>query len=224
MQNGLSARRLLCYTAGMIILAIGLTLTAQSGLGTSPLTSIAFVLGKCLDMRFSDTTLIMFSVFVIIQIILEKKKTPAAISKLLLQIPLSILFTRVMGLIQRLIDLTGAALPLRIFVLILAVILTGIGAALTLYTNLIPNPGDGIVKALACSVAKPLGRVKNVFDIANVTAAALISLIVLGRLEGVGIGSVIAMLGVGRVIALCNLLLKGKKGQEKQYQTDLARS
>lgn len=208
MQNSLSPKRLLCYTAGMLILAIGLTLTAQSGVGTSPLTSIAFVLGKCLNIRFSDATLIMFSLFVIVQIILEKKKTPLTVGKLLLQIPLSILFTRVMGLIQRLVDLTDAALALRVLVLILAVILTGIGAALTLYTNLIPNPGDGIVKALARFVDKPLGRVKNVFDIANVTVAALVSLVFLGQLEGVGIGSVIAMLGVGRVIALCNLVLK----------------
>ena len=211
MQNSLSAKRLLCYTAGMLILAIGLTLTAQSGLGTSPLTSIAFVMGKCLDIRFSDATLIMFSLFVVVQIILEKKKTPLIMGKLLLQIPLSILFTRVMGLIQRLVDLTYAALALRVLVLILAVILTGIGAALTLHTDLIPNPGDGIVKALARSVDKPLGRVKNVFDIANVSVAALISLVFLGRLEGVGIGSVIAMLGVGRVIALCNHVLKRSK-------------
>lgn len=207
MKEGITAGRLTVYIVGMITLAVGLTLTAQSGLGTSPLTSIAFVLGKCIQIPFSDATLIMFSVFVLVQILLEREKTLLNIGKLLLQIPLSILFTRVMGLIQKWVVLTGAGTGLRIAVLLVAIILTGIGAAMTIQADLIPNPGDGIVKALAAAVQKPLGRVKNMFDIGNVAVAVLISFIVLGRLEGVGIGSAIAMLGVGRVIALYNRLI-----------------
>ena len=211
MSRKISPGRLTEYIAGMLILAAGLTLTAQSGLGTSPLTSIAFVLGKWTQIPFSDATLIMFSVFVLVQIILEREKTPLNIGKLLLQIPLSILFTRVMGLIQKLVVLTDAGLVLRVAVLLLAIVLTGIGAAMTIRTNLIPNPGDGIVKAIAAAAGKPLGNVKNIFDICNVAAAALISFIALGRLEGVGIGSVLAMLGVGRVIACFNKLVKTRQ-------------
>ncbi len=206
MKEKISVRRLTIYIVGMTILAVGLTLTAQSGLGTSPLTSIAFVLGEALHIRFSDATLIMFSLFVVVQIALEKQKTTGNIIRLLLQIPLSILFTRVMGLVQRLVSLADAGIPLRVIVLLLAIILTGIGAAMTLQANLIPNPGDGIVKALSVSAGKPLGRVKNIFDIANVGTAALLSFLLLGRLVGVGVGSVLAMLGVGRVIALFNKL------------------
>ena len=150
----------------------------------------------------------MFSVFVLVQIVLEKEKTLLNIGKILLQIPLSILFTRVMGLIQKWVVLTDAGIGLRIVVLLVAIVLTGIGAAMTLQADLIPNPGDGIVKALAVTAGKPLGRVKNVFDIGNVLTAVLISFTVLGRLEGVGIGSAIAMLGVGRVIACYNKLIR----------------
>ena len=216
MKNGISLKRLAVYTIGMLILAVGLTLTAQSGLGTSPLTSIAYVLGKCVQIPFSDATLIMFSLFVLVQIFLEKEKSPLNIGKLLLQIPLSILFTRVMGLIQKWVVLTDVSVLLRIAVLLVAIILTGIGAAMTIQTNLIPNPGDGIVKALAATVKKPLGRVKNIFDIGNVAVAVLISFAVLGCLEGVGIGSAIAMLGVGRVIALYNWLINPSDRLKKE--------
>ena len=203
-------RRTVCYAVGMFILAVGLTLTAQSGLGTSPLTSIAFVLGQIVGIAFSDATLIMFSLFVAVQIALEKRKTAANVVRLLLQIPLSILFTRVMGLVQRLVDLTGESVIVRLAVLLAAIVLTGVGAAMTLQANLVPNPGDGIVKALAVHVDRPLGQTKNDFDIINVAVAAALSFACLGRLTGVGIGSVIAMLGVGRVIACYNKAFGGQ--------------
>ena len=40
------------------------------------------------------------------------------------------------------------------FVLFLAIVLTGIGAATMLNMNLIPNPGDGIVQAIAAEIKK----------------------------------------------------------------------
>lgn len=202
--------RTVCYVTGMFILAAGLTLTAQSGLGTSPLTSIAFVLGRILCIPFSDATLMIFSLFVVVQIVLEKQKTAVSVMRLLLQIPLSILFTRVMGLVQRMVDMAGASGAMRLAVLLAAIVMTGIGAAMTLRADMIPNPGDGIVKALAAYVGRPLGQTKNVFDIVNVATASAISFICLGRLTGVGIGSVIAMLGVGRVIACCNMIFDGR--------------
>ena len=75
---------------------------------------------------------------------------------------------------------------------------------MTLQARLIPNLGDGIVQALSIFLNKPIGQFKNVFDIINVIFAAVLSYGLLGRLVGVGIGSVLCMLGVGRVIALCN--------------------
>jgi uncharacterized membrane protein YczE len=66
----------------------------------------------------------------------------------LLQIPLSIILTRFFNLFGALIpDVTS--LPARILCLVLGIAFTGIGAAMNVDTRLIPNPGDGIVQALA---------------------------------------------------------------------------
>ncbi|MBQ9300310.1 MAG: hypothetical protein IJ214_07330 [Clostridia bacterium] len=216
MKEPLNMKRLASYIAGMALLAAGLTLTAMTGLGTSPLTAVAFVIAQWTGAKFADMVLVMFSVFVLGEIALEKQKTARNILLLLLQIPLSVAFTRFMGLIQRAFDLSGASLFLRVLLLLLAIVLTGVGAAMTLRAKLIPNPGDGIVKALATFTNKPLGRVKNIFDIANVAAAALLSFACLGRLAGVGAGSVLAMLGVGRVIALFNRLFPVRRKDESK--------
>ena len=212
MRNKISIRRLSVYIIGMTVLAVGLSLAAQSGLGTSALTAVAFVLDKRIGIPFADATLGMFVVFVLIEILVEKQKTARRIVKLLLQIPLSIAFTQVMGLVQRLVVLTGTGLPVRILVMLLSIVCTGVGAAMTLRADLIPNPGDGVVKALADWAGKPLGNVKNIFDILNVALAAALSVILLGRIEGVGIGTVCAMLGVGRVIALFGYIFPKRIG------------
>ena len=51
-------------------------------------------------------------------------------------------------------DFNEYSLLLRLFVLFLAIVLTGIGAATMLNMNLIPNPGDGIVQAIAAEIKK----------------------------------------------------------------------
>lgn len=194
------ARRVSLYIVGMILLAWGLALTAETQLGTSPLTSVAFVVASHLNISFSDATLGLFLLYVIAQ--LSLRHPPNAIFLILLQIPLSILFTRVMGIVQWVVDLTECSLALRLFFLLLSVCLTGVGAAMTLNTGLIPNPGDGFVQAVAEAIHRPLGLTKNILDILSVCIAAGLSLLLLGRVVGVGIGSVVCMLGTGRVIAL----------------------
>lgn len=95
-------------------------------------------------------------------------------------------------------------------VLILALILTGIGAAMSLNMRIIPNPGDGIVQAIADCIHKSVGFTKNCFDVFNVTVTICISLLCRGHLIGIGIGTVCAVIGVGRTIAVFNHFTKEK--------------
>ncbi|MDD6790523.1 MAG: hypothetical protein PUE04_10520, partial [Lachnospira sp.] len=66
----------------------------------------------------------------------------------------------------------------------------------------------GIVQAIADRLGKRMGNVKNVFDILCVALTLLIGLLSTGRPVGIGIGTVAAMIGVGRFIYLYNSLFK----------------
>ena len=99
---------------------------------------------------------------------------------------------------------------MRLAVLAAAIILTGAGAALTVDMNLIANPGDGFVQAVSMRIGKDLGTAKNLVDINCVIVSTLIGFAAAGRLVGVGLGTLIAMIGVGRVIALFNHLFQEK--------------
>ena len=62
--------------------------------------------------------------------------------------------------------------------------------------------GDITAAIAADTAGKNIGFTKNCFDLANITVTAAISLLLTQRLVGVGIGTVAAVLGVGRIIAL----------------------
>ena len=79
----------------------------------------------------------------------------------LLQLPFSLIFTRFLNLFTYIIpDFNEYSLLLRLFVLFLAIVLTGIGAATMLNMNLIPNPGDGIVQANDKKIQKNISAIR----------------------------------------------------------------
>ena len=93
--------------------------------------------------------------------------------------------------------------------LILAILLTGLGVVLSVDMRLVPNPGDGIVQAISDRTGKSLGLTKNLFDIGCIITTIALGLTMEGKLIGIGLGTVLAVIGVGRAIALFNLLLWG---------------
>ena len=92
--------------------------------------------------------------------------------------------------------------------LIIAIILTGVGAAMSLNMRIIPNPGDGIVQAISDFIHKSVGFTKNCFDLFNICLTISVGLIFAHHLVGIGIGTVLAVIGVGRAIAAFNHFFK----------------
>lgn len=206
----------LFYGLGLLILALGLTLNTKTGLGTSAIISVPYSISVIWNLNFGNVTLVVYLIFITAQLLLHcipyRKQVqtgkPAANRRRLLlfdllQFPLSLLFTRFLNFFSSIFPGCEAApIPLRLLILALAITLTGIGAAMSLDMRLVPNPGDGIVQAIADTAGKNIGFTKNCFDLANITVTAAISLLLTQRLVGIGIGTVAAVLGVGRIIAL----------------------
>ena len=93
---------------------------------------------------------------------------------------------------------------------LLAILLTGLGVSLTVNMKLVPNPGDGIVAAVAERMGRDQGFAKNIFDVGCVAFTCALGLLAAGRVVGIGVGTLAAMVGVGRSIALFNHLGKEK--------------
>lgn len=208
------------YLMGMAVLAVGLTLNTKTGLGVSAIMSIPFAISEIWTLDFGNVTLVVYIVFIAVQMLLHlclrKKFSGRKLWMTLLldvlQLPLSLGFTRIINLVSHLIPMLSETNPDqfmgsfagRVLVLLLAVILTGVGAAMTLNMRIVPNPGDGIIQVLAEATGKKVGVTKNWFDILNVCINLILGFVMTGGIVGVGLGTIVAALGVGRVIALFN--------------------
>lgn len=193
------------YLLGMVLLALGLTLNTKTGLGASAIVSVPFTVSQATGWNFGNLTLVVYCLFVVAQFIIKGKNCQWID---VLQIPLSIVFTRFMNLFAGVIPYKSGNLPADIALLIVAIIFTGIGAAMTVAMQLIPNPGDGIVGTIARLTGKELGFCKNCFDLGCVSLSLIIGLCFGNVLLGVGLGTLISMVGVGRAIAAFNYLCK----------------
>jgi uncharacterized membrane protein YczE len=216
------------YIMGLLVLALGIILNTKAGLGVSPIISVSYSISTILSLNFGNMTLVLYSLFVIIEMVLHtfnyykskqgRGNLKVILIKDILQFPLSLVFTRFMNLFSAMIpayDSPNAgtfygSFAGRIVVLMIAIVLTGIGAAISLNMRLIPNPGDGIVQAIADTLKIGVGLTKNGFDLMNITITIIVSLVFAGRLIGVGLGTVLAVIGVGRVIAVFNHFVKEK--------------
>ncbi|MDO4622842.1 MAG: DUF6198 family protein [Eubacteriales bacterium] len=194
------------YTFGLLILALGIILNTKSQLGVSPIISVPYSFSAVFGLNFGNASLVMYCILAAIEYLLEWERF-----KLydLLQIPLSIVFTRFFNLFGALLP-EATNVPEKAACLIAGIILTGIGAAMSMNARLVPNPGDGIVQAISDRVKKPTGFCKNCLDVGCVCTTLLVGFLFAGHPVGVGIGTIAAMIGVGRVIALYNHLFLEK--------------
>jgi uncharacterized membrane protein YczE len=103
-------------------------------------------------------------------------------------------------------DIEGM-IPLRILMMLFSIICVGTGAAMSLSMRLVANPADGIVQAISDCSGLRLGLAKNMVDISCVICTCIFSMLAVNQIVGVGLGTLLAMIGTGRVIAVYNKLL-----------------
>ena len=195
-------KEFLIYILGMATLGLGLTLSTKLSLGTSALVSLPFSISKVYNLNFGNITLIYYIIFIIIQIILHIiMKKYKSIGGDLLQIIISLVLTRYLNLLNGLIPTFGNLnICIRILLYLIPIILIGIGISLFVKTKYPPNPTNGFIRTATEFTKKDLGLIKNITDITLVMITCIFSYMTCHKIIGVGIGTIMAMLGVGRVI------------------------
>ena len=193
--------RIALYLIGIMVLALGITLNTKTNLGVSPIISMPYAVAQIFGYETGTAVFVAYLIFIVLQIVLLPFQ--------LLQVAASYLTSAFITIFDRILPAPDQ-MGMRLLVLVLAIILTGIGAAVTVDVNIVPNPADGLARVLGERCGKNMGFGKNLFDFSAIVISLTIGFIGTGRPVGIGIGTVIAMVCTGRVIAAFNHFAKKK--------------
>lgn len=90
---------------------------------------------------------------------------------------------------------------------IIGIVLIALGISMEVMADLITTAGEGIVLAI-CQVSPfQFGNVKMTFDIILVLISVILSVLFIGKLTGVREGTLAAMIFVGQITKITNVLM-----------------
>ena len=199
--------RCLIYGAGVIFMAVGLTLNTKTRLGVGAVASIAYSGSLAWGMDYGRLTFVVYMAAILFQLLWKKENRNW---KICLQLPFSAVFSTLLTLFDQYIQLSPTALWQRLLMLLAAIGITALGLLLMVDMKLIANPADALADTVGDLLGKDVGLGKNVIDAVSVTIACAIGLAASGKPLGIGVGTVAAMLLTGRLVSFFRALLEEK--------------
>lgn len=191
-------KRFIVFVVGMNVLAIGIILNTKSLLGVGSINTLPYALANILSVSLGTMTAMVYLVFIIIQLILLKRFD----LQVIIQLPFSFIFGYLIDFYDLFFSYEPTAFYMQIVILIIAIVLTALGAFLMVLGDIVLNPADGLVHTIGKVTNKDFGFVKNIADLVFIVLTVVICLVTKGYILGIGIGTVVSAIFIGRFVAL----------------------
>ena len=193
-------KRYLIFLVGLFVNSLGVSLITKANLGTSPISSIPYVLSLNFPFTLGNFT-IFFSIFLIVlQLIILRKNFKL---EHILQIPVSIIFGYFIDLTMILFSwVNPEAYIMKIVYLLIGCLILGVGVYMEVLADVVMLPGESFVRAIVLTWKTNFGTTKICFDVSMSVIAVVLSFVFARRLAGVREGTVIAALLVGFIARL----------------------
>ncbi len=204
-------KRYLFLIVGLFIMAFGVAFSIKAGLGTSPISSVPYVLSEALPLTVGNITILMHCFFILLQIIiLRKKYNPIQ----LLQLAVAVVFGYMTDFaIWVLSPLECSGYAVEWVFCIIGIFLVAVGVSFEVTANVVTLAGEGLVLAICRVVPVKFGTMKVTFDVSLVVIACILSFVFLHQLIGVREGTAAAAIFVGTISRQLNKPL-GKLGNK----------
>ena len=194
--------RYLWFLAGVLINSFGVALITRAALGTSPISSLPYVLSFRFPVTLGQFTFAMNLFFILGQVLLLRRHFQPI---QLLQVAVNAVFSAFIDVSMGLLSwLEISSLPMAVLVLVLGCAVLAFGISVEVAPRVLMVPGEGIVQAIAAVTGWRFGNVKVGFDAALVATALVLSLLFFHRLQGLGAVTILSALAVGRFVNLYN--------------------
>lgn len=193
-------KRYAIFLIGLFINSLGVSFITKADLGTSPISSIPYVLSLKFSWTLGEFTIIFNVFIVLLQLILLRKKFKL---EYWIQIPVTFLFGYFIDLTMVFLDfMNPQQYILKILALLVGCLILGFGVYIEVLADVVMLPGESFVRAVVLTWKTNFGNTKVAFDASMSVAAAVLSLIFFHRLNGVREGTIIAALLVGFIARL----------------------
>ena len=201
-MNKYTVRRYLLFVASLFINAFGIAFITKALLGTSPITSVTYVLSLFTPFTMGIWTILLNLLFVVLEpFLMTRKDLKDDLRMYLLQIPISFCFGLFIDFSMfMLFWLQPSAYATQVVVLLVGCVILALGIALEVKANAAMMAGEYFVKTITRRFHGEFGYVKLGFDITLLTIACILSLVFLSDIQGVREGTVVSALLVGPIV------------------------
>lgn len=195
-------RRFILFAISLFINAFGIAFITKAMLGTSPITSVTYVLSMFTSWTMGQWTIAINILFVILELpFISIKELKSDIKMFTLQIPIALCFGTFIDIsMNMLFWLNPAEYISKIVFLLIGCIILAIGIALEVKTNAAMMAGEYLVRTISRHFNKEFGYVKLGLDITLLCTACVLSVCFMSGIYGVREGTVIAALAVGPIV------------------------
>ena len=193
-------KRYIVFLIGLFINSLGVSLITKADLGTSPISSIPYVLSLNFPFTLGQFTIAFSLLLILIQLVILRRNFKA---EHLLQIPISILFGYFIDLTMVMLFFVDPQTYLSSVIhLLIGCVILGFGVYTEVLADVAMLPGESFVRAVSSTWKTEFGSTKVAFDVSLAVIAAVLSLLFAHRLDGVREGTIIAALLVGFIARL----------------------
>ena len=206
-------KRYLLLLVGLSIMAFGVAFSIKASLGTSPISSVPYVVSMFTPLTVGTATITMHCVFILLQIlILRKNYHPIQ----LMQLPVAFFFGYLTDFgVWAVQGITCNTYWQQWIVCLIGILLVAVGVSFEVKAGVVVLAGEGVVLAICKVLPKvKFGYMKVGFDVTLVVIACILSIVFTGRLQGVREGTVAAALLVGLIAKQLGKLLARWKLEE----------
>ena len=202
------AKKIFVYCLGMFSLALGVTFSIKSQLGISPVNSIPYTLSLITGIEQGHVIIAVFAIFIFMQAVLLRKNFKPVNA---LQIVFSTVFGYFVTFTNSIIVFPSPEnYGIKLVLLFISMVFVAVGIILYLRAEILPMPAEGCMLAIKEVTGIEFYRIKSFFDTFMVATSAVLSLIYLGGFIGVREGTIIAAVGIGKIIGIIQKVFKNQ--------------
>lgn len=196
------SRRYILFAVSLFVNAMGIAFITKALLGTSPITSVTYVLSMFTPLTIGQWTIVLNLLFVLFELpFMTRKELKDDLRMFLLQIPISLCFGTFIDLSMNMLYwLEPVKYIDQIIYLLVGCVILAAGITLEVKANVAMMAGGYFVRVISQRFHGEFGYVKLCFDITLVCIACLFSICFMSGIYGVREGTVAAALLVGPIV------------------------